>query len=551
MISIYTTIPLVAGRWLRNDTKERELRHIDFDFDALCQKVLSLSGSHSIADCEKIEGGSNRVFKFTFNDSRRLIVKLPFKVAGPAHLTTASEFREIHLFPFPRSSRSADEKNESRTEYIIMEHAGGIPGGDKWPSMTLMQRIGFIEAVYKQLKTVHDLGFPAYGSIYFENGLMKPLYPTQPLKDGFCIGPHCGPRWWDCGRGTFYNQYKWINRGPWPDVVAYSNAVIDAGLAKLPLTDPDPQSLDRALPFYQGSVETHVQLLEHARIVLTQMANDMKVKFRSDPMLFHPDRHLRNIFVLDEDPTVITGIIDWQSASIEPAFVYASNTPDFVSQRMSTAVEITPHPKGDSPICDSKTGSESASTEKAVSSTEEVESKPESDPNIEEADKLSEQLHRTMDTCMTLYTPKIGIPRAMHINFFRPFRISDDSWDDGAIKLQHELIQLRKEWNWLGLSGDCSYPEQTEEFLTTHSKRYDLYKQVASIRGVLAEQLGVAADGWAPTEHWELRQQAHKAVYKDLVKTVLEQDPDTEEDPEDSIKTEDDVKSVWPFDIPV
>lgn len=49
------------GRWLRNDQKERDMRYIAFNFDALCGKILKLCpGAGSIANCEKIEGGFNR-----------------------------------------------------------------------------------------------------------------------------------------------------------------------------------------------------------------------------------------------------------------------------------------------------------------------------------------------------------------------------------------------------------------------------------------------------------------------------------------------------------
>ncbi|KAJ5737931.1 hypothetical protein N7493_001086 [Penicillium malachiteum] len=84
-----------AGRWLRNEGKELQLRQVDFDFDALCRKVLGLSGACYIADCENIEGRSNRVFKFTFSDSRPVLAKLPSKLASPAYLTTASEVATI------------------------------------------------------------------------------------------------------------------------------------------------------------------------------------------------------------------------------------------------------------------------------------------------------------------------------------------------------------------------------------------------------------------------------------------------------------------------
>ncbi|KAI9739903.1 MAG: hypothetical protein M1818_004959 [Claussenomyces sp. TS43310] len=49
---------------------------------------------------------------------------------------------------------------------------------------------------------------------------------------------------------------------------------------------------------------------------------------QSSPTLLHPDIHKRNIYVSEEDLSCVTAIIDWQSTSIEPTFVYANETPD-------------------------------------------------------------------------------------------------------------------------------------------------------------------------------------------------------------------------------
>ncbi|PCG97968.1 Hypothetical protein PENO1_022810 [Penicillium occitanis (nom. inval.)] len=93
-----------SGRWLRNDQKEREMRYIEFDFDALCVRILALCpGAGSISDCEKIEGGFNRVFIFTLDNSQRIVARQPFTLAGPSH--------------------------------IIMEHAEGVQLHKKWPEM--------------------------------------------------------------------------------------------------------------------------------------------------------------------------------------------------------------------------------------------------------------------------------------------------------------------------------------------------------------------------------------------------------------------------------
>lgn len=72
------------------------MRYIAFNFDALCGKILKLCpGAGSIANCEKIEGGFNRVFIFTLDNSKRIVARLPFTLAGPSKLTTSSEVATI------------------------------------------------------------------------------------------------------------------------------------------------------------------------------------------------------------------------------------------------------------------------------------------------------------------------------------------------------------------------------------------------------------------------------------------------------------------------
>jgi hypothetical protein len=101
-----------SGRWLRRDRLERDARYIEFDFDALCRRVIELCpGAVSIASYDKKEGGFNRVFIFTTDNVQRIVARLPFALAGPPRLTTNSEvatikYREcksIHHTELPRS----------------------------------------------------------------------------------------------------------------------------------------------------------------------------------------------------------------------------------------------------------------------------------------------------------------------------------------------------------------------------------------------------------------------------------------------------------------
>jgi hypothetical protein len=107
---------------------------------------------------------------------------------------------------------SDDAVNIVGSEYIIMEHAAGIPLQQKWPYMSGDQKVTCIDAIYKKLREMVDLNFSAYGSIYFST---TPLGSSSrlPLDDDFCLGPHCGTRYWACGEPRYY-QHTTPNQGP-------------------------------------------------------------------------------------------------------------------------------------------------------------------------------------------------------------------------------------------------------------------------------------------------------------------------------------------------
>jgi hypothetical protein len=63
--------------------------------------------------------------------------------------------------------------------------------------------------------------------------------------------------------------------------------------------------------------------------------------------MFHPDLYKRDIFVSEDDLTIITAIIDWQSTNIEPAFWYADEVPDFAQPISDPSCEDQIEPKSE------------------------------------------------------------------------------------------------------------------------------------------------------------------------------------------------------------
>jgi hypothetical protein len=82
----------------------------------------------------------------------------------------------------------------------------------------------------------------------------------------------------------------------------------------------------------QKAAQNHSQLLKTSLETLKVIEKATAFQESFNPLLFHPDLHARNIFVNPNDPTQIQGIIDWQSAAVEPAFVHAQETPDFAEE---------------------------------------------------------------------------------------------------------------------------------------------------------------------------------------------------------------------------
>ena len=71
------------------------------------------------------------------------------------------------------------------------------------------------------------------------------------------------------------------------------------------------------------SIGQYESLLEKVNMVLPILLLDPRVHDVSDPVLWHSDLHLGNIFVSPDELGTIEGIIDWQSSQILPLFIQA------------------------------------------------------------------------------------------------------------------------------------------------------------------------------------------------------------------------------------
>jgi hypothetical protein len=231
------------------------------------------------------------------------------------------------------------------------------------------------------------------------------------------------------------------------------------------------------------------------------MSEDSRILTAAAPMLFHPDLNKRNIFVMENDPTVITGIIDWQSASVEPAYWYADDIPDFASSGSDAAGETD---------CD------------------------------------SELCGKAFSACVQFLIPRLAFPMSLDGSLFRPFRYCYRTWNDGAVAFLHELIETSQQWTELGLPGSCPFTMPTPEELVVHQQDYQMFVAAQELKRNLSIVLNTASDGWVPPEAWEATLLAHKEMFANMLEAILANENPDDDEP---IRNEQDLREIWPFDL--
>ncbi|KAL9595894.1 MAG: hypothetical protein Q9219_006162 [cf. Caloplaca sp. 3 TL-2023] len=275
---------------------------------------------------------------------------------------------------------------------------------------------------------------------------------------------------------------------------------------KFPALPPDKIPIPTRPKFYKSKQE-HTRLLKFGRDILHRLSQDTRIREAATPTLYHNDLHKRNVYVLENDPTTITGLIDWQSSSIAPAFEYADDIPDFAELN---------------------------------STYSEDDQLAEDDPAIFNA----RLCRKAFDVSLQGYIPNLFAARALDENLIRPFRYCHRTWKDGAVALERDLIEVSSRWTELGLPNDCPYPLPTSDEMSTHNKGYDDFKVAQKLKQELMSHLDTPSDGWVPNECWELMKSTHKEAFDTMAQAMRDAKKAGDEE-----ASEEFLRQMWPFDL--
>lgn len=254
-------------------------------------------------------------------------------------------------------------------------------------------------------------------------------------------------------------------------------------------------------------MEEHTALLAHGRRVLEVLARDQRIRDISPPSLFHPDLHKRNIFVDPADPTVITSLIDWQSASLDPAFFTAGLTPD---------------------LCDYPESSEDIVNDPGTQ-------KAEGSPEKTRLDKDVELCAQTWEVALMGWAPRLHKSRALDRGLLRPLRYCYSSWRDSSAAFRDGLVALSARWEELGLPGACPYQPSPEE-LAEHARHMVDLEDAEKLKDFLVRALNCNGDGWVPPEAFDAARDVRDAAFKQWLEAADEEMGESK------------ARQLWPFD---
>ncbi|KAG6872117.1 hypothetical protein C0995_012857 [Termitomyces sp. Mi166 len=496
----------MTRRWILNDALRHEERRRVFNVNELSRLAAESVDRNpdNIVSFEKLaEGRFNRTFLITMRDNFQLVARIPYPVMMPKSYTVASE---VATMDFLRSSGlpipnvygySPTSDNVAETEYIFMEFIDGTKLSDIWFDLDERE----IESVVRQLVQLEEkmmsVSFPAGGSLYYRQDLERVAGKLGILlkDERFCIGPDVRlPLWY--GRRSLLD----IDRGPYKSA---ESALVGPANKELAYLQQFGQLLllfrrirRESYQYQEQSLLDHIDNLQrYLRIASSLVPKDPSLShFR----IRHPDLQETNIVVLrsSDSGLQIVSVLDWQHASILPAFLLASipqclqNYDDCVSQSMTRP------------------------------------SLPDNFDDLgEAAQSYAKELHRRRLVHYHYVRSTEEYNEVHHAALADPmgvlrrqlFKHAGDPWEGKTITLKVDLIEATKSWEVLTDGGaPCPVVFDDEDVRETMELDAALRDVDRSLQGA-QNIVGFGSEGWVPKDHYERAMERSKKLKEDIL----------------------------------
>ncbi|RMZ77651.1 hypothetical protein DV738_g4225, partial [Chaetothyriales sp. CBS 135597] len=455
------------GRFLINEDKARSCRYVEFDLDQLCAVAVAATGQ------------------------MKMYTKIPVpKVLG----------------------WSSDASNPVGAEYIVMEKAPGAQLFSKYGKMSELQKFTVLKHLTELEGELTKLRFPVYGSLYLRES-MSPTDKYENLSQDldpaqlFCIGPSCTREWHHQGDANIQSR---LDRGPWKSLPSYGGAIVEREIARI---EQGPKTSSHG-PLVETSDEK-ITALRHAAEVISRLDAGTTLNKVDEPIIWHHDIHMGNLYVSDDDPSKIVSVIDWQHVVVAPLFLQA---------RFPVYLTIPDSFKLKQKFPEPPENYDQLNAEDKESADEEL---------------LNAKLAKGYEVACW------GNNRRAYKALFIPdflsgvFTRSSEALENGVTPLIECLIEISNQWTDIGFADKTCPYKYDDRARAEHAIRYAQYERYNEIQQLARNLLQTDSEGWiAPQVDFADREQANKRFLEHAMSVSSNYGMTPEE-----------MRQTWPFPV--
>jgi len=254
-------------------------------------------------------------------------------------------------------------------------------------------------------------------------------------------------------------------------------------------------------------------VLEMARKVVSRLPDPKLLAKLSEPVLWHTDLHMGNIYVPEDEPTKITSLIDWQSIVVSPLSLQA-RFPEFLPTSETYPLGTTKFPQlppnYEEMDADDKQYAEHKFKEAKLAKAYELASGSEN---------------------ITAYKA-LQLPSFLRELFVRCGEVSEE----GEIPLRACLIEYFKVWNHLGYAEECPISFSDDD-VQRHEQQFQKYRDFHRVHELARNVLGTDFEGWiTPQVDFAKKQQQNEELLQEVMRRSGEYNKSPEE-----------IRKIWPY----
>ncbi|KAJ7086483.1 kinase-like domain-containing protein [Mycena belliarum] len=332
------TMPMSSAEILK--IRESQPRSINLneqlDIHELRKSICVATGHAECVLTKVAEGGFHRIYaaKLTggHESDLEVIARVAFDIPDfrntrkmESEVATINWLKQNTKIPVPNimfcdmreRGPASSEKTAGKdvgAPYMIMDRIPGRTLDRMWPYMSESHREQTVKSLARYTAELLQTQFPTIGS----------LYPGVDHNAALSLGPMIIPTF----NPWCFRPDATLESGPWATERAYLLGCINRELkwVRDHTADLEARWLPRA-----DVVDRYTALLDK----LSRRVETMNGLDSGAPQSFvlrHPDFSLSNIMVREDDPSIITAVLDWECASTAPIWAVAQ-VPEFLLDR--------------------------------------------------------------------------------------------------------------------------------------------------------------------------------------------------------------------------